>query len=87
LITHQCLLEFKNGDDLLKSKNLYNRVSFWLRLFQTLALLEVFHAALKLVRSNPFLNLLQILSRCVVVWAIMGLFEPVCSIVPDTILK
>ena len=80
IICHKSLLQYRTSDDLLKSKNLYNNVSYWLRLFQSLALLEVLHAALKLVRSNPFLNFIQILSRLLVVWVIMGLFEPVSKL-------
>jgi very-long-chain (3R)-3-hydroxyacyl-CoA dehydratase len=81
IICHKSLLEYRTSEDLLKSKNLYNNVSYWLRLFQSLALLEVLHAAFKLVRSNPFLTFIQILSRLLVVWIIMGLFEPVRRII------
>lgn len=75
LITHKSLLAFKTSDDLLRSRDLYKNVGFWLKLFQSLAVLEVLHAALKLVRSNPLLTGLQVLSRVAVVWAIIHVFD------------
>lgn len=75
MITLKSIVEFKNVNDLLKSKNLYNNVGYWLKLFLTSAFLEVFHAAFKLVRSNPFLNFVQIFTRLLVVVLMIGYFE------------
>ena len=61
----------------MSAKNLYNNVEFLLQVFQTLALLEVVHAAIGLVKSNPMLVLFQVLSRLLVVWAVTYLFVPV----------
>jgi very-long-chain (3R)-3-hydroxyacyl-CoA dehydratase len=69
------MLTWKSNYDLLKSKNLYHNVEFFLLIFQTAAVLEVVHAAVGLVRSNPVLVLLQVLSRLIVVWLIMYVFE------------
>lgn len=71
------MLTWKNNDDLMKSKNLYKNVEFFLQIFQTAALLEVVHASIGLVSSNPLLVFLQVLSRIMVVWLIMFVFEPV----------
>lgn len=76
-ITYQTMLTWKTKDDLMKSKNLYKNVEFFLQIFQTAALLEVLHAAIGLVRSNPVLVFLQVLSRILVVWLVMFVFEPV----------
>ena len=70
------MIEFKNINDLLKSKGLFNNVNYWLTVFLTTAFLEVFHAAFKLVRSNPVLNFVQIFTRLLVVVVMMGYFEP-----------
>jgi len=53
----------------------YLNTEFFLHIFQTAALLEVVHAAVGMVRSNPILTLLQVLSRLLVVWIVMFFFE------------
>jgi very-long-chain (3R)-3-hydroxyacyl-CoA dehydratase len=63
------------NDDLWKSKNLYKNVETLLLIFQTAALFEVFHAIVGLVRSNPVLVFLQVLSRLMVVWLILYVFD------------
>ncbi|VDD75447.1 unnamed protein product [Mesocestoides corti] len=45
-----------------------------LRIFQTLAILEVFHALLRLVRSTPFTTAIQIASRIFVLWGVLYLY-------------
>ncbi|TPP62966.1 Very-long-chain (3R)-3-hydroxyacyl-CoA dehydratase PASTICCINO 2 [Fasciola gigantica] len=52
-------------------------VEFLLRIFQTLALLEVIHAVLGLVRSSPFTTMVQISSRLFVVWGVLYLLPEV----------
>jgi len=49
-------------------ESLYQELGFELRLLQTAALLEVLHAALGLVRSNPIVVATQIVSRLAVLW-------------------
>jgi len=75
MITQQTILSWKSNNDLFSSKNVYLNVEFFLQIFQTAALLEVVHASIGLVRSNPVLTLLQVLSRIIVVWLIMFCFE------------
>jgi very-long-chain (3R)-3-hydroxyacyl-CoA dehydratase len=76
-VTQQTMLTWKTNGDLLSSKGLFKNVEFLLYVFQTAALMEVLHAAIGLVRSNPVLVLLQVLSRLLVVWLILYFFEPV----------
>src|SRR5205809_5955752 len=42
---------------------------------QTLATLEVFHSAVRLIRAPLFTNVLQIGSRLTVVWGVLFLFS------------
>jgi hypothetical protein len=70
-------MTWRSNEDMLSAKNLYTNVEFLLQVFQTLALLEVVHAAIGLVKSNPMLVLFQVLSRLLVVWAVTYLFVPV----------
>lgn len=52
---------------------LYNEIGTLLRVFQTLAILEVVHAAVGLVRSNPAVTGIQVASRVFLVWGILHL--------------
>lgn len=57
----------------LKKKSyfgVWNVTQIWLKIFQTAALLEVVHAAIRIVPSNPVMALFQISSRVLVVWGI-----------------
>lgn len=54
---------------------LYDEVKLLLNIFQTLALLEVVHAATGLVRSNPVLTGFQLTSRVFMVWGIVYMVE------------
>lgn len=69
-VTLQTAASWKSKEDALKSKNLYINVETLLLIFQSAALLEVAHAAVRLVRSNPMLTLVQVLSRLLVVWIV-----------------
>lgn len=75
LVTNQTINSWRYHEDIWSSKNIYLNTEFFLHIFQTAALLEVVHAAVGLVRSNPVLTLLQVLSRLLVVWIVMFLFE------------
>ena len=78
-VTIDTARKWKNQNDALGAKDLYKNQEFLLQVFQTAALLEVLHAAVGLVRSNAMLVLFQVLSRLLVVWIVMFMFEPVCS--------
>uniref|UniRef100_A0A0X3Q0W9 Very-long-chain (3R)-3-hydroxyacyl-CoA dehydratase n=2 Tax=Schistocephalus solidus TaxID=70667 RepID=A0A0X3Q0W9_SCHSO len=52
-------------------------VGYFLQIFQTLALLEVFHACFRLVRSSPLTTIIQLSSRIFVVWAVLYLYPEV----------
>ncbi|CAF0759490.1 unnamed protein product [Brachionus calyciflorus] len=74
-VTVQTGLTWKTQNDVLTSKNLYKNNEFLLQIFQTAALLEVVHAAIGIVRSNPVLVFVQVLSRITVVWFVAYPFE------------
>lgn len=76
-VTVKTALDWKNQSDVLNSKNLYKNNEFLLQIFQTAALLEVVHAAIGIVRSNPFLVFVQVLSRLAVVWLVAFPFQDV----------
>jgi hypothetical protein len=69
--------KWKNNNDLMSSKNLHNNVKIYLQIFQTAALLEIFHSSIGLVRSNPLLAFLQALSRIMVTWFVFNVSETV----------
>ncbi len=50
---------------------LYKEIELSLQIFQTGAVLEVVHAALGLVKTNPMLAMFQVSSRVFVTWAIL----------------
>lgn len=78
MLAGQVALSWKSPTtDALAAKSLYNTVEFWLYVFQTAAILEVLHAAVGLVRSNPSLVFAQVLSRLVVVWLVCYPFHSV----------
>lgn len=78
VISAQTALEWKSPKtDVLKAHSLYEKVEFYLLIFQTAAILEVVHAAIGLVRSNPLLVLFQVLSRLAVVWLVCYPFKDV----------
>lgn len=55
----------------------YDAVQLPLKLFQTGAVLEIVHAATRLVRSHPMVTALQVGSRLMLVW---GVVEPVALV-------
>lgn len=57
-----------NGKDRIET---YDGLRNELLLAQTLAVMEVVHAALGIVRSSAFLTAMQVASRLVVVWAVL----------------
>jgi very-long-chain (3R)-3-hydroxyacyl-CoA dehydratase len=53
--------------------DLYSYVKTLLNVFQTLALLEIVHAATGIVRSNVVLTAFQVMSRVFLVWGVLNL--------------
>lgn len=58
-------------------QGLFERVETLLYIFQTLAFLEVVHAALGFVKSNVILTLFQVMSRVFLVWGVAYLVAEV----------
>ena len=52
-------------------ETLYSEVRIWLQVFQTLAMLEVVHAMLGLVRSSVQVTLQQLFARMYITWVIL----------------
>ncbi|EUB60721.1 Very-long-chain (3R)-3-hydroxyacyl-CoA dehydratase hpo-8 [Echinococcus granulosus] len=48
-----------------------------LQIFQTLAILEVFHACLRFVRSAPMTTAIQISSRLLILWGVLYMYPEV----------
>ena len=65
---------FPGSSTASSSSALFSAVWVPLSLFQTSAVLEVLHAALGLVRSNPILTAFQLFSRVVITWVVLGHF-------------
>lgn len=78
-ISVQTAASWNDRSDVMTAKSLYQNIEFYLLIFQTAAILEVVHAALGLVRSNPMLVLFQVLSRLAVVWIVCYPFKDVSN--------
>lgn len=59
---------------------LYNALFTFLRNTQTLALLEIVHAAVGLVRASPVTTAMQVASRLMLVWGVLNLY-------PDQVIR
>ncbi|KAJ3284930.1 hypothetical protein HDU79_007749 [Rhizoclosmatium sp. JEL0117] len=57
----------------------YSQIGNTLLILQTFALLEVFHALFKLVRSPVFTTAMQVASRLTMVWAVCNQFPEVAN--------
>ena len=71
LVVCWCLVLLKGAVHLSEKKSLfglYGEVEYWLKVAQTVAICEVFHALFGLVRSSPLVTLMQITSRLLVLW-------------------
>lgn len=80
-IAVQTALDWKSPQSgIFAAELLYQRIEFYLLIFQTAAILEVVHAAIGLVRSNPVLVLFQVLSRLAVVWLVCYPFKDVSTL-------
>jgi len=56
---------------------LWIKEEYLVKVFQTLAIMEIFHAIIGIVPSNPMLVLMQIFSRVFVVWGVVHSFARV----------
>jgi len=70
LLLAQMLMHFAQGGSY---STVYGSVSCTLQIFQTAAVLEIFHAAFGLTRSNVQVTFQQVFSRVYVTWAILHL--------------
>lgn len=52
-------------------QNLYETLKWPLIIFQNAAILEVVHAVIRIVPSNPFITLIQVASRVIVVCGVV----------------
>jgi len=64
----QMITHFTSGGDV---KTLYGNTKLTLQIFQTGAVLEIFHAMFGLVRSSVSVTIQQVFSRVYVTWAIL----------------
>jgi len=69
----QMFAHFRSGGT---ADSLYESVSLTLKIFQTGALLEIVHAMLGLVKSNPVVTLQQVFSRVYILWLVLELLPP-----------
>jgi len=69
LILYKTLLGLAAG---VSWPELYNAVQFELKIFQTAAILEVFHSIFGLVRSPIGTTVMQVTSRVILVWPILN---------------
>lgn len=60
---------------LVGHENVYGGVGEYTKLTQTLALLEIVHIALGLLRSSLITTVIQVASRILLVWGVANLFE------------
>jgi hypothetical protein len=73
------MLQWKSSDDMFKSKDLYNEAGLAVRILLSTAYLEVLHAALKFVPSNPAITFLQVFARFVSVFGVVHIFKVVIN--------
>ncbi|XP_040570340.1 very-long-chain (3R)-3-hydroxyacyl-CoA dehydratase 2 [Lepeophtheirus salmonis] len=73
--SYLAILILSSGDVLNLGGTLYPRISLVLKIFQTGALLEIIHAAIKIVKSNVVIVACQVYSRIMVLWLILVMFQ------------
>jgi very-long-chain (3R)-3-hydroxyacyl-CoA dehydratase len=67
---------------LVGPSHVYGGVGEWTRNVQTMAVLEVVHAAVGLVRSSVATTALQVISRIIIVWAVCDRYPNLVPISP-----
>lgn len=88
LVICWCLVLLKAAVHLSEKKTfvgLYVEVEYWLKVSQTMAICEIFHAMFGLVRSSVFTNALQIASRLAVLWIYYDMIVATNAATKDTI--
>lgn len=76
-LTVKTALSWKSQQDFMISKNLYSITRDVLKILLASAGLEVFHAAFRLVPSNPMVVFPQVFIRFLVIWAVADVFSTV----------
>ena len=72
ILMHTCWCGYRAylSNSLAPFSKLYPAVEWYLLIFQTAAVMEILHAAVGLVKSNPVLTAFQVFSRLFITWAI-----------------
>ena len=83
MLTVKTTLTWKDSNDFFQSKNLYTNVRKPLITLLATAYLEVFHAVVKLVPSNPSIVFMQVFARFICVVGVVDVFK----VVIDNLLK
>jgi len=78
VLTVKTTLTWKDSNDFFQSKNLYTNVRKPLITLLATAYLEVFHAVVKLVPSNPSIVFMQVFARFICVVGVADVFK-VCQ--------
>ncbi|ETV73476.1 hypothetical protein H257_11605 [Aphanomyces astaci] len=73
ILWHLCSLLYDDADVVLSSAKLWSRIAIPLEYLQTMALLEVVHALVGVVRSPVGSALMQVSSRLFVLWVVLVL--------------
>eukprot|EP01135_Chromosphaera_perkinsii_P012427 Nk52_evm38s2657 gene=Nk52_evmTU38s2657 len=82
-IMYKGILHYLATDDYV---GVYNKVEEEVKIFQTLAFLEVLHAALGLVKSPIMVTFIQVYSRVFLVWGICHLAPAVKTTIGPTMM-
>jgi very-long-chain (3R)-3-hydroxyacyl-CoA dehydratase len=69
-------MKFLSGEPVKTFPLLWGAVEIPLKIFQTAAVMEVVHAAVRIVPSNVFLTLFQVLSRIFALWGVLNISSP-----------
>ena len=88
LVICWCLVLLKAAVHLSEKKSfvgLYAEVEYWLKVSQTVAICEIFHALFGLVRSSAWNTLTQIMSRVAVLWVFLDMIAMKHDTSKDTI--
>ena len=76
-MTINTIITWKSKTDIYEAKNLYQSTKDPLKILLATSFLEIFHAVVKIVPSNPIIIFIQVFIRFMVVWGITDGFEEV----------
>jgi len=79
------MISYHSVSDLRECYGLWKSIELPLKIYQTAAFLEVVHAMFGLVRSNPFIVFIQIISRVFLVWGVAN-YIPHAQLTPGILL-